>query len=186
MKLQKDLGQKITQYAKHYVLSKYDPTTLVMSFDPELEGWKLKHKGFYIGIVDSSGTQLVRVGFLEENCSNIVNSTNRVLEAVFAELTTKNISVKAIQTSTFYVTMVIDVVFMSNPLNWNENDDGVYFSWGDRYKGMYLPYEIKRLSVKKTEIMNRVCSWEASVPGNLWRLPEGLCSRLICDSYFCN
>lgn len=183
MKLTEASGQKLSQYAKHYILAKYDPSTLIPTVDTESVEWKLDHKGLYVGIEDSSGNRIVRTGFLEEGCENVLSSLSRVLEAVYAELSTKGVSVKSVQTSTFYLTLVTDVIFISNPLGWNENEDGIYFSWGDKYKGLYLPYEIKHLSVKKTEIMNRLCSWIASVPGNLWRLPEGMCSRLVCSSY---
>ncbi len=186
MKLTEESGRKLSQYAKQYILAKYDPSILVPAIDMESAEWKLAHKGFYIGIRDSSGTQIIRTGFLEEDGSNVLDSLNRVLEAVYTELSTKGISDKIVQTSMFYLTLVTDVTFIGNPLSWNENEDGIYFSWGDKYKGLYLPYEIKELSVKKTEIMNRLCSLEAKVPSNLWRLPEGLVHRLVCQSYFWN
>jgi len=184
MKLSEATGHKLSQYAKHFVLAKYDPSTLVPVIDPESAELKLAHKGVYVGINDSTGNQTIRTGFLDEDCSNVLNSLNRVLEAVYAELSTKGISAKLVQTSIFYLTVVTEVVFIGNPLSWNENEDGVYFSWGEKYKGLYLPYEIKQLSVKKTEIMNRLCSLQSRVPSNLWRLPEGMCSRLVCESYF--
>lgn len=186
MKLTEISGQKLSRYAKHYILAKYDPATLVPTMDTEAVEWQLEHKGLYIGIKDSSETHILRTGFLEEDKSNVLESLNRVLEAVYSELSTKGISAKVIQTSTFYLTLVTDVIFIVNPLSWNENEDGVYFSWGDKYKGLYLPYEIKELAVKKTEIMNRLCSWVAKVPSNLWRLPEGMCSRIVADSFFWN
>ena len=86
-------------------------------------------------------------------------------------------------TAVFNFVIVWDVVFLKNSLGWDENEDGVHFQWGDEYKGLYLPYEIKQMKVPKTEVLNRLCSWETHVISNLWRLPEGRISRVVVDSF---
>ena len=185
-KLPETVWRKLGQYAKHRILAKYDPSVLVPPIDPDLPDLRTNHKGFYVGINDSSNAKVVRVGFLEEDNLNVLNSLDRVLEAVYAELSAKGVSSKVIQTSAFYLTLVLDVIFTNNGLGWDENEDGIYLSWGDRYKGLYLPYEVKQMSVKKTEIMNRLCSWETKIMSNAWRYPECMCSRLVADSFFWN
>lgn len=183
MKLEQNLWSKLASYTKGRLLSKYDPSTLVPSINEEQEGLEADHKGFYLGIKSSTGEPLLRVGFLEDS-TNILSSLNRAVEAAYADLSARGVPSKVVQTSTLYFTVVNDVTFTNNGLAWDENEDGVYFSWGDTYKGLYLPYQIKQMSVKKSEIMNRLCSWESGVPSNLWRLPEGMVHRLSCDSFF--
>jgi hypothetical protein len=183
MKITEEIWKQLAQLLKKRLLSQFDPSTMVPA-DSELRTKvNLPHKGFYLGVLDSSQKEVARVGFLKEDCTNILESAYSVIEAFATEMKAQAINHQVLPAASFHFTAIWDVVFIPKGLEWNENADGVYFAWGDRYKGLYLPYQIQRMTVTKTEIMNRLCSWEAKVPSNLWRLPEGLISRLICDSY---
>ena len=183
MKLSADIWKQFAEYLKSQLLTKFEPGTLGASDEGLHVKLEHKHRGFYVGIMNSSGEHLTRVGFLEQNNPSILDSGNKVIEGLHADLKAKGIVSSVLMTSSFSCTVIWDMAFNNNGLAWDENEDGVYFTWGDKYKGMYLPYEIHAMGVPKTEIMNRLCSWEAGVPSNLWRLPEGLVHRLICDSY---
>ena len=182
-KISDKIWQRLAPFLKEQLLSKFDPTMIVPSTGDLNDKLQIDHKGFYLGLLDSSGNKLIRSGFLQEGSISIIDSSLKVVGAAFDDLKAKGISHKAVQTSSFHFTVVWDVVFNNNGLAWNENEDGVYFSWGNRYQGLLLPYEIQRMNVTKVEIMNRLCNLQACVPANLWRLPEGLVSRLVCDSY---
>jgi len=183
MKLAPENWNALATLLKSKLLAKFDPATLVPPDTDISKKLEMPHKGFYVVVFDSSKKQLVRVGFLEDEQSNLLASASKVVEALYTELQAKDIPYRSLLTGSFSLVAVWDVVFINNGLAWAENEDGIYFTWGDRYKGMYLPIEIQQMTVTKNEIMNRICSYQAGVPSNLWRLPEGMCSRIICDSY---
>jgi hypothetical protein len=168
---------------KAKILSKFDPSTLVPPIGDLQSKLHIDHKGFFICLFDSSKKKIVRTGFMEDGQSDIVNSATKAIDALHKELEANKVSYAKLLTAVFNFVVVWDVVYLKNSLGWNENDDGVYFSWGDEYKGFYVPSEIKQMKVPKTEILNRLCSFECHVPSNLWRLPEGLVSRIVCDSF---
>lgn len=180
MRLPKDTWDKIGNAVKNQLLAKYEPTSLPSFPKDRL---LLDHKGFYVGLKNSANEELIRVGFMKESPTDILDSAFRVTQGLFNELQSQNIPLKFIRTSSFYCTLIWDVVFINNGLSWNENEDGIYFNWGDKYSGFYLPYQIQSMTATKVDIMNRLCSLEAKIPSNLWRLPEGLVHKLICDSY---
>ena len=183
MKIAEDIWVRLANLLKSRLLSKYDPGTLSPD-DGEL-GSKLEfhHHGFYISVYDSSKNKMARTGFLQEGCTNILHSAIQALDGLHSELKSKGVPSKKLLTSSYNFVAVWDLIFIENPLLWDENLDGVYLNWGDRYKGMYLPYEISQMSVTKPETMNRLCSWEIGIPSNLWRLPEGMTYKILCDSY---
>lgn len=183
MRIALDIWSQLAQLLKAKLLAKFDPSLLVSTNETIRSQLALEHKGFYLGVLDSSQKSVARVGFMKENCSNVLQSGETIIEAFHAEMQAKAIPHQVLPAASFHFTVIWDISFSNNGLAWNENQDGVYFNWGDRYKGLYLPYQIKRMRVTKTEIMNRLCGWEAKVPSNLWRLPEGLVHRLLCDSY---
>lgn len=183
MKLHEDIWNKFANLTKTRLLSKYDPALLVPDPGNIVSKLKVPHCGFYITVYDSKQKKVVSVGFLEKNKQDILVSSNTVVDALYTELEAKGVSSESLPVSSFSFVVVWDLIFMKNALAWNENTDGVYFSWGDRYKSIYLPHEIIRMSSTKVEILNRLCSWEAGVPSNLWRLPEGRCYKMVADSY---
>jgi len=174
---------KLSTHVRSKIIALYDPASL---FAPE-EGLKqdlqMKHKGFYIGVVSSDGKQLFHDGFLKEDLNYVIDSADIVSKNVYSELKSLNIDADQIKKSTFYFELVMDCIYMPDPLSWDENRDGVYFMWGQKYRGMYLPYQIRRMNVPKVEILDRLCSWVCGVPSSLWRLPEGLVFKLICQSH---
>ncbi len=177
------LWNDIAAYTKDQLLSKYDPTKIVSGNESLKSRLVVAHKGFYLSIEDSNGKDVVQSGFLEDDHNNVLESLNRVINAVYLELQAKSIPVKVLNTAKLHFTVVLNLIFIENGLQWDINEDGVYFSWGDQYKALYLPHEIKRMTVPKGEIMNRLCAWKGQVPSNFWRLPCGLVHKLICDSY---
>jgi len=167
---------------KSQLLAKFDPATLVPPESDLSKKLNMLHKGFYAIAFDSSNNKLARVGFLEDGQANLVSSASKVVEALYTELQAKSIPHQKLLTGSFNLVAIWDLVFINNGLAWAENEDGIYFSWGDLYKGMYLPIEVQQMTVTKNEIMNRLAS-QSGIPSNCWRLPEGMCSRIICDSY---
>ncbi len=181
-KLPEQVWQEVISYTRQQFLAKYDPTAIVADGGNLSSKLDIPHKGFYLTVDNSSNEEIVQIGFLQEDLTNVFDSLNKTIEAVYTELKSKSIAINAIQTGTIHLTTVLDVQFIENGLDWDVNENGIYFNWGDRYKGLYLPCQIKKMAVRKHEIMNRLCSYQCSIASNLWRLPEGVCHRLICDN----
>lgn len=161
----------------------YDPSSMFVEQENLKKELNIPHRGFYIGVVNSTDEEVSRVGFMQEGLTNIRDSATIVCKNLYDELVSKNVVVDRIKTSTFFFSVVWDCIYLPDPLIWNESTDGVYFMWGQRYKGLYLPYQINRMKMSKIDILDRLCSFEAKVPSSLWRLPEGLVFRVLCDSF---
>lgn len=183
MKIPETKWTQLANLLKARLLAKYEPETLVPEAGDISSVLDIPHRGFYISVYGSGNDKLARVGFLQKGCSNVLDSAMKALQGMHTELEAKGISNKKLLTSSYNFAAIWDLVFIENALTWDANVDGIYFSWGDRYKGMYLPYEIGQMATTKPEILNRVCSWEAGVPSNLWRLPEGMVFKILADSY---
>lgn len=183
MKISQDIWLNLATLLKSKLLAKYDPG--VLTPDPGKMGSKLEiqHRGFYITIYDSKNNKIACTGFLREGCTNVLDSAMQALEGIYSELQATGISHKKLPTSSYNFVAVWDMVFLENSLAWDANTDGIYLNWGERYKGMYLPSEIKQMSITKAEVLNRLCSWKLGIPSNLWRLPEGMTYKILCDSY---
>lgn len=174
--------RKVADYVRSSIGSQFDPGFMLK---PDIEVTSLvhPHQGFYIGVETPSGEHIAREGFLKENLKNIKESLDIVSRNVYSALVSKGFSLSDVQTSTFYFTLVLSNYYISDPLNWDENADGIYFMWGQDYRALYLPYQIKKMNVSKVEILDRLCCHEAGVISNLWRVPEGLCFRIVAQSY---
>lgn len=183
MKIAEDTWSRLSSLLKARLLAKYDPGIIVPDAGDISSKLDIPHRGFYLNIYDSSNEQIARVGFLEKGCTNILESAMQALEGMYTELEAKNIPHKKLLTGVYNFVIVWDLMFLSHSLEWDINTDGIYLNWGDRYKGLYLPYEIKKMSVTKVETLNRLCSWEVGIPSNLWRLPECMCWKILADSY---
>jgi len=140
------------------------------------------HKGFYIGAIDPEGDEICRTGFLKES-QNVCDSADMVVANFHRELKAKGVSPSKVHTSSFHFTLITDVRYISDPLAWDEEKDGVYFMWGQDYRGLYLPYQIKRMGIPKVKVLDRLCTWECGVCSNLWRLSGSMCYRISCSSY---
>lgn len=173
---------KVANYVRSSVVSQFDPGSMFTQ-DVDVSALSHPHQGFYISVESSSGEHLAREGFLKENLKSIKESLDIVSRNVYSALSAKGVGLSDVQTSTFYFTLVLNHYYISDPLSWDENADGVYFMWGQDYRALYLPYQIKKMNVSKVEILDRLCCHEAGVVSNLWRLPEGLVWRLVCQTH---
>ena len=177
------LYARIGNYCRFKLDSLFDPG-LMFTEDTQFEtDCQYDHKGLYVGVVDSSGNSILREGFLQDSQFNIKNSLDIIIKNLFNSAKQNNISREKLQTSTFHYSIINDCIYKADPLNWDENSDGVYFMWGQRFRAMYLPYEIKKLGLSKVDVLDRLCSFEAKVPSSLWRSPEGLIYQIKCVSF---
>ncbi len=183
MKIADKTWDKLASFLKSRLLAKYDPGVLSPDASGLDSSLKIQHGGCYISVYDSKREKIARAGFLRQGCQNVLNSATQALEALHTELEAKGIPHKKLPSSSYNFVVVWDLVFIEHSLAWDANTDGIYLNWGERYKGMYLPYEIKQMSVTKAEVLNRLCSWELGIPSNLWRLPECMCWKILADSY---
>lgn len=172
---------KLSGYCREKVISELDPSVIAMDRISRAE-LNIKHKGFYIGVIDPEDNELARSGFLKSS-ENIKDSAEISIKQTVENIRSLGIPISKLHTSSFFFTLVSDVVYLENPLSWNEESEGIYFQWGQDFKGFYLPYQIKRMGIDKVEILDRLCSWESGVASNLWRLPEGLCWSIKCSSH---
>lgn len=76
--------------------------------------------------------------------------------------------------NTLLLYIVKDVILLKNKLDWELNKDGIYFQWGDRFKGMFLPHEMAKYPGDKIRMLDRLCSHKLEIPSSLWRYPEGI------------
>jgi hypothetical protein len=178
-----EIWQKIAEYTRSRLIGKMDPTYLFAEQSGVRPESQINHKGFYVGIVDSKENDLIREGFLKDNQTNVLDSIDIIVKNIYNQLKAKGITKPTIETSKFYYSLITECLYIKNPLQWDENSDGVCFQWGQKYKGLYLPYQIKKMPYTKIEIMHRLCSFECGVVSNLWQLETGLVFRLICNSY---
>ena len=179
--------QKQIEVLSSYIKSKIDhcyDQSLPIVEDKELQSLlNVPHKGFYVDIIDAKDENVVKRGTLSEGLTNIVASVDNAIQMIYDFLKMHNIPRSKVQTSTFYITVILDVQYISNPMEWDETKDGVYFMWGQDFRALYLPHEIQRMNLSKIEILDRLCSLEAKVPSSLWKSPCGLIFRMSCFSF---
>ncbi len=179
--MDKNLWDKFAHCVKTKLLGCYVPTApLVEDLKSELN---FNHCGFYIGIVDSKNQEMLREGFLEEGLTNLQDSSDAVIQKAYEHLRTNNIPKERVQTGVLNITVITSCTYIPDPTDWDENSDGIYLQWGQDYRGLYLPYQIKRMNIPKIDIMDRLCCWECKLASNLWRDPCGLCFRLTSHSH---
>ena len=175
--------ENLLSYVRHKIESSIDPTLVFVEPEGLKDSLNLPHKGFYIGIMNSSSEDILREGYLKEGLHNVFESTHTTIGNICKQLKNENIAVSQIQTGKIFLTVVSDVIYIQNPTHWDENKDGVYFQWGQNYKALYLPYQIKHMDLSKIEIMDRLCGWEAGLASNLWRKSSGLVFRMLALTY---
>lgn len=178
-------GQQLEQlsiYVRSKVCSLFESS--IFSDPPGwYESMSFPHKGFFIGVFGPSGEEIARVGFLKDGLTNVSESSYIVTKDLFNELKSKNFFVEDVKKSTFHFVIVQDCIYLPDPMLWNENKDGIYFMWGQKYRGFYLPYQVRQMNMSKIDVMDRLCAYECKVPSSLWRLAEGLCWKLVCISH---
>ena len=171
----------ITAYVRGKLAQSLDPT--YMFVPPEGLDDNIAHKGLYIGLINSSDKEICRSGFLKDKQTSVLNSLEIAIAEAVGLLKSKNITKPIVETSIIHISIIKDCIYITHPLEWDESSDGIGFQWGQKYKSVYMPYQIKNMSESKINIMDRLCSIEAGVPSNLWKLPEGLVYRLVCESF---
>lgn len=173
----------LANYVRTKTVSLFDPGS-IFSEEAGLDSLlRYAHKGFYVGVATPEGQDLVREGFLQDGLTSLKQSSDIVVKNLVSAFKGKDANTSTISTSTFHFTVITDVQYIADPMDWKEDSDGVYFMWGQNYKGLYLPYQIKKMGASKVEVLDKLCSWEAGLVSNLWRLPEGLVWRLSCQTY---
>lgn len=183
MSLSNSQWQMVATYVRNSVVAQFDPA--FVNADPKLDALttlKQPHQGFYIGLDTASGEKISRDGFLKEGQTSIYDSINMVIPSVVNSIKSKHLGLSDVQTGIFHFTLVINHHYLKDPLGWDENSDGVYFMWGQDYRGLFLPYEIKKMKVSKVEILDRLCA-SVNLISNLWQLPEGMIWKLVCSSH---
>lgn len=70
----------LSVHARSKLMSIYDPGAMFAEAKSLREEMTVPHKGFYIGVVDSSGELLARDGFLKDGCPNILESVETVVQ----------------------------------------------------------------------------------------------------------
>ncbi len=172
---------RLSNHVRSKIASLYDPAQMFVEQQDLKASLVVPHIGFYIGVLDSGGNEIIREGFMKEGLGNAVDSVNVVIKNLFDGLQDRSVDHSRTSTSSFNFTMITACDVLKHKMAWDESRDGVYFQWGQRYRGLYLPYQIKNMNSSKLEIMDKLCSWEAGVASNLWRLPEGLVFKLTCE-----
>ena len=168
-----DLSQ-IMNYARSKIIHLYEPSSVFGEPKDLRSSLQIDHKGVYLGVVDSSNNEIIREGFMEPCKKNVLDSIDHVISILFPQLKTKGYTSAYFKTSILHICIIFDVIYMPNPMSWDENEDGLYMQWGQKYKGMYLPYQIKRLNTHKIGVLDRLCGWECRLVSNIWRSPEAL------------
>lgn len=148
-------------------LKKVDVDTAFSGFEISEE-----HKGAYITYLDGNNV-VYENGILKES-SNLLSST-------FKSLCENVGQIKENHKLVFYV--VKDVIYLKDKTDWDMSKDGVFFQWGNRFRGVLLPHETQSVSGNKIKMLDRLCSHKIGVPSSLWAYPEALVYRIVMDTY---
>ena len=172
-------------------LANYSRTKLVSSFDPadifaEKKGLRtslaMPYKGLYISIADSGGELLGSEGFMLDKSDNVLDGADTIVQNLFTSFKEGGTTVSKIQSGSFNFTLISAINYLTDPLQWDENKDGIFFQWGQNYVSMFLSWEIQKMGLSKVGILDRLCM-RAGVPSSLWRYPEGLIWVLKSHSF---
>lgn len=175
-----DLFKKLIVYTRDFVQAKLNQIPIpLLNF--EKGDYIVNHCGFFIGIENYDNKNVGCVGFLKSNQNCLIETVEVIANNLFDFCLNKDISIQGFNTSALYFYIIKNCMIIKNPMDWDINKDGIGFQWGKDYKGFYLPYQIKGMT--KKEALDRLCSFECKVPSSLWRLPEGLVTKIDCDEY---
>lgn len=170
--------KSILNYVRSKLTHLFDPTNIFREEGNLRKSCNLPHKGCYIGIIDAADNDILREGFMEPKNDNILDSVDICIENVFRKLKTLNFLLPQLTIASVIISIVEDCIYLPDPLQWDINNDGIWFQWGDKYRGLYLPYQIRRMNLRKVEILDRLVGYECQLACSCWRLPEGLCFGL--------
>lgn len=171
--------KKILIYIRDYLKQLFDSNSVIdNSFWSNID---FPHKGVYIsGLFEK---QNHKIGFMNETTGKLQESFDLALNMMYDYMNSNKLNSTNLKLFKFNVTIIYDVVYIQDPMKWDDKKDGIYFQWGQKYKAFYLPYEIYTMNMDKVQILNYLCSTSAKVPANLWRMPEGLVFKIICESF---
>lgn len=147
----------------------------------EPDSLMINHKGFFLTIINPMGEQLLREGFLQTAFNVTVSAKQAAIQAA-DKIRMMNLSKSILPTCDIVCTLILDVEYLENPMEWNE-ENGLFFQWGQDFRGFLLPNEIKRMQHDKPTILDMLCIEQAGVCSNLWRLPEGLVWELKAEEF---
>lgn len=170
-------------YSKSKLVSLFDPASLFVEKKGLRTNLTMPYKGLYISISDSGGETLGMNGFMQDKASNVLDGIDTIVQNLYTALSEKGVIASKVQTGTFNFTLVSAINYLQDPLQWDENKDGIFFQWGQNYQGIYLPHQIKKMGLTKVATLDRLCSWEVGVPSSLWRYPCGLIWKLSCHCF---
>lgn len=176
-----EVKNNLLNHVRSKVIHLYNPETEFLVSDSLQNELDIDHKGFYIGII-KDGQEIAQQGFMSEDANDLLKSVDVVIKDLFEKLNNTNISKDIVRKSTFHLEIIKECKYIVNPLEWDEDKDGIYFMWGQDYSAMYLPYQVKLKNQNKIDLMDQLCCFEAKLPANLWRLPEGMCFRIESES----
>jgi len=144
----------------------------LLGSNEELKLPQEEHSGAFLTLINPNGKILCEVRYLQEN---LVEMTETI-QMLFEKVKEKNLPEEDIKSANINYCVIKDAIFLKNPLEWNMNEDGVCFQWGNKYRSYYMPYEIALIGGDKVRILDRLCCHKCEptgVPSSLWRLPEG-------------
>lgn len=172
-------SKKILAYCREYLQKLFDPSKKNdSSFWDKLD---IPHKGVYLSGVFEN--QNHRIGFMNETTGSLHESFDLTLSMMYEYMISNKMSDTNLKLFKLHITVISDVIYIQDPIAWDDKKDGIYFQWGQKYKAFYLPYEIYTMNMDKVQILNYLCSTVAKVPANLWRMPEGLVFKITCESF---
>ena len=177
-----DVFQNLANYCRNYIINAYNPTSSLAEPSGLRTSLMTKHKGLYVGIFSPKDEEICSEGILKEDLTDILDTGNLVCRKIFDALRAKNITESVFKTCQCNFALVKDIIYIMDSLDWNQAIDGIYMQWGQKYKGIYLPYQIKRMKVTKNVVMDRLCSWQCGIVSSCWKMPEGLTYKVVCDS----
>jgi AMMECR1 domain-containing protein len=181
--MNQELWKTIDKYCRESIANRFNASNLISTVLPTIEE---PHHGFYIGLISASGKELGRGGVLRSVKANTLDLSADIKDAVdnlYQTLKSSHVDENTAKVSSVFLTVLRGFEYIEDPMKWDDSKDGVYFAWGEKYRAFYLPYQIRLMAVSKIETMDRLCSFEAHVPANLWRLPEGMVYKILCESY---
>jgi len=144
----------------------------------------LKHVGLYCGLFDEKYDQIVSEGFLEDGQEDLASSLARVLRLVRETIKRTRVKQYRLMKSKIFLSIILNCELLTDDLlDWNASRDAVCIQWGDKYSGMFLPYQMALLSGSKEDILDKLCCWHANIPAGIWKYPQCRVWRLQSLTY---
>jgi len=153
--------------------------SLINNREFKLETMEEPHKGAFLAVLTRKGELIAEVKKTQDGLTEL----NETISELVKEMMERNIEKEVIQDSLIQLCVIKEVIFLKNPLDWKPESEGVCFQWGNRYKSFMMPYEASRIGGDKIRLLDRLCSHKAGMPSSMWRLPCGICFRILIKHY---